>query len=101
MTVVGAADFRTFVSGIRPQHLAIAAPFQEVQRAVAGLTKDRFIVGHALSNDLEALLLTHPRKQLRDTAKYKPFQAKNNRVRGTTCAAVTGPATRAHTQHFA
>jgi hypothetical protein len=30
-----------------------AAPFSQVQKEVSDLTKDRILVGHALSNDLE------------------------------------------------
>jgi hypothetical protein len=31
----------------------------------------------------QAMLLTHPRKQIRDTANYKPFRSANARVRGS------------------
>jgi hypothetical protein len=36
---------------------------------VAALLKGRTLVGHAITNDLTALLLDHPRKDIRDTAK--------------------------------
>jgi len=45
-----------------------------VQEKVAKLLKDRFLVGHALHNDLSALLLTHPPKKTRDTQLYAPFR---------------------------
>lgn len=44
-----------------------ARPFDEVQRQVADLLKDRILVGHAVHNDLKALLLSHPRPHARDT----------------------------------
>ncbi|KAF5827595.1 hypothetical protein DUNSADRAFT_362, partial [Dunaliella salina] len=33
----------------------------------------RLLVGHGLSNDLKAMMLDHPRKDTRDTARYLPF----------------------------
>ncbi|XP_020535623.2 RNA exonuclease 4 [Jatropha curcas] len=48
-------DFRTRISGIRPQHLRKAKDFPTVQKKVAELIKGRVLVGHALSNDLKAL----------------------------------------------
>lgn len=37
---------------------------------MAELLKDRILVGHAVHNDLKALLLSHPRAQTRDTQIY-------------------------------
>jgi RNA exonuclease 4 len=45
---------------------------------VAKLLKDKILVGHALTNDLKALMLTHPKEKIRDTAKYRPFQRYGN-----------------------
>ncbi|KAJ7392102.1 REX4, RNA exonuclease 4 [Desmophyllum pertusum] len=67
-------DYRTPVSGIRPANLKNAPDFKTVQLEVSKLLKGKILVGHALKNDLEVLLLDHPRKNIRDTAKYKPFQ---------------------------
>ncbi|KAM6583937.1 hypothetical protein CsatB_010939 [Cannabis sativa] len=66
-------DFRTQISGIRPQDLRKAKDFRTVQNKVAELTKGRILVGHALRNDLKALLLSHPKKDVRDTSEYPPF----------------------------
>ncbi|KAJ4726383.1 RNA exonuclease 4-like [Melia azedarach] len=66
-------DFRTKISGIRPRDLRKAKEFQVVQKKVAELIEGRILVGHALHNDLKALLLTHPKKDLRDTSEYQPF----------------------------
>ncbi|TFK50900.1 hypothetical protein OE88DRAFT_1660039 [Heliocybe sulcata] len=60
-------DYRTQYSGIRPSDMVNAKPFNEVQEKVAELLKDRILVGHAVFNDLKALLLSHPRPQTRDT----------------------------------
>ncbi|KAG5551292.1 hypothetical protein RHGRI_009645 [Rhododendron griersonianum] len=74
-------DFRTKISGIRPQHLRKAKEFRVVQKKVAELIKGRILVGHALRNDLKvnALLLTHSKKDLRDTSEYQPFLNKEGR----------------------
>ncbi|KAJ4846350.1 hypothetical protein Tsubulata_021399 [Turnera subulata] len=64
-------DFRTQISGIRPRDLRKAKDFATAQRKVAELIKGRILVGHALSNDLKALLLSHPKKDLRDTRERR------------------------------
>nr|XP_031306752.1 RNA exonuclease 4 isoform X1 [Camelus dromedarius] len=46
-------DYRTAVSGIRPEDLAQGEEFEVVQKEVAGLLKGRILVGHALHNDLK------------------------------------------------
>lgn len=45
----------------------------QCQREVAELLKGKILVGHALKNDLDVLMLSHPRMMIRDTAKYKPY----------------------------
>ena len=35
--------------------------------------KDKILVGHALENDLDVLMLGHPKKMIRDTATFKPY----------------------------
>ncbi|KAH8556597.1 RNA exonuclease 4 [Umbelopsis sp. PMI_123] len=67
-------DFRTSVSGITPKHLVNAISFKEAQKKVADIIKDRILVGHAVYNDLKALMLDHPRILIRDTSRYKPFR---------------------------
>lgn len=75
-------DYRTWVSGIKPEHLLrgedrgkplLLLSIEETQKRVAELFKGRVLVGHSLQNDLKALLLDHPRKETRDTAKYPPL----------------------------
>ncbi|KIM31440.1 hypothetical protein M408DRAFT_21475 [Serendipita vermifera MAFF 305830] len=68
-------DWRTAVSGVRKEDMANAKTFAEVQALVSALLKDRVLVGHALTNDLSALLLSHPWLQTRDTQGFAPFRA--------------------------
>jgi len=68
-------DYRTAVSGVRPEDLQGAPEFKEVQAEVAELIKDRILVGHALHHDLKVLFLDHPKKFIRDTSKFKTFRA--------------------------
>ncbi|KAJ7493645.1 ribonuclease H-like domain-containing protein [Mycena latifolia] len=63
-------DYRTEWSGVREADMVHAKPFEEVQRQVADLLKDRVLVGHAVFNDLKVLLLSHPRPLTRDTQHY-------------------------------
>ncbi|XP_036607905.1 RNA exonuclease 4 [Trichosurus vulpecula] len=69
-------DYRTDVSGIRPEDIKHGEEYQVVQKEVAELLKGRILVGHALHNDLKILLLDHPKKKIRDTQKYKPFRTQ-------------------------
>jgi RNA exonuclease 4 len=72
-------DYRTPVSGIRPHHLlsTSARPFADVQRDVAGLLAGKILVGHALQNDLRVLGLGHPKRDVRDTARYGKFRVES------------------------
>ncbi|XP_043422798.1 RNA exonuclease 4 isoform X3 [Prionailurus bengalensis] len=69
-------DYRTAVSGIRPENLKQGENFEVVQKEVADMLKGRILVGHALHNDLKVLFLDHPKKKIRDTQKYKPFKSQ-------------------------
>ncbi|KAJ4471493.1 ribonuclease H-like domain-containing protein [Lentinula aciculospora] len=60
-------DYRTQYSGIRESDMKKAKPFDEIQKTVAELLQDRTLVGHAIHNDLKALLLSHPWNLTRDT----------------------------------
>ncbi|KAK3721074.1 3'-5' exonuclease [Vermiconidia calcicola] len=72
-------DYRTFVSGIKPTHLVegYARPFTEVQKDVANLLDGRILVGHALRNDLQVLMLSHPRRDMRDTSRHPKWRLEN------------------------
>ncbi|XP_044295948.1 RNA exonuclease 4 [Varanus komodoensis] len=74
-------DYRTAVSGIRPENLRTGENFKVVQKEVADILRGRILAGHALHNDLKVLFLDHPKKKIRDTQKYKPFkqQVKSGR----------------------
>lgn len=83
-------DFRTWVSGVRESDVMNAPPFDDVQKQVAEMIKDRILIGHAVENDLkvspstaasgfclltsQALLLSHPNPLLRDTQKCKQLR---------------------------
>lgn len=67
-------DYRTWVSGVRPRDLKNAPSFSEVQGEVANLIKGKVLVGHAIQNDLKALLLSHPKPLIRDTATFQPLR---------------------------
>ena len=66
--------WRTHVSGIPPKHMTNARTFEVVQRDVAQLLEGRILVGHAVSHDLRALLLSHSKRDIRDTSKHQPFR---------------------------
>ncbi|KAF9496322.1 hypothetical protein BDN71DRAFT_1482216 [Pleurotus eryngii] len=73
-------DYRTQYSGVRERDMVNAKPFEEIQTQVAELLKDKILVGHAVFNDLKALLLSHPRSQTLDTQYYAwKFQATKSK----------------------
>ena len=67
-------DYRTSVSGITSQLLRSARTFEAVQADVAKLIDGKILVGHAIKNDLQALLLSHPKRDTRDTSKHPAFR---------------------------
>jgi RNA exonuclease 4 len=67
-------DWRTHVSGVSPKNMATARTFEQVQEDVAAIMKDRVIVGHAIKNDLEAMMLGHPKRDVRDTSRFSGFR---------------------------
>jgi RNA exonuclease 4 len=69
-------DYRTHVSGIEPHHLESdkALTFKEAQFQTEAIVRNRILVGHAVYNDLQALILSHPALLIRDTSRYKPFR---------------------------
>ncbi|XP_069798866.1 RNA exonuclease 4 [Dendropsophus ebraccatus] len=69
-------DYRTAVSGIRPEDIKNGEDFKVVQKEVSEILKGRILVGHAIHNDLKIFFLDHPKKSIRDTQKYKPFKQR-------------------------
>ena len=67
-------DWRTHVSGVSSKHMATARPFEQVQEDVATIIKDRVLVGHAIKNDLAVLMLSHPKRDIRDTSRFSAFR---------------------------
>ena len=77
-------DFRTKYSGVRSKDLRTghAIPLQQCQKEVAALMKDKILVGHALKNDLDVLMLSHPQSRIRDTARYRPYMRPHGKKGG-------------------
>ena len=79
-------DFRTHVSGVRAADIKAkndaAMELHACRHKVGEMLKDKILVGHALKNDLSALMLDHPKHDIRDTAKYRPFMRPSGRGGG-------------------
>ncbi|PHH60838.1 hypothetical protein CDD81_1135 [Ophiocordyceps australis] len=67
-------DWRTAVSGISPAEMKFARDFSEVQEQVCAIMQHRVLVGHDLAHDLEALKLSHPAQDIRDTVMHPGFR---------------------------
>lgn len=72
-------DYRTHVSGIKAEHLkpGYARPFAQVQKDISFLLDGRLLIGHALRNDLQVLMLSHPQRDIRDTFRHPKFREEN------------------------
>ncbi|CBX89960.1 hypothetical protein IAQ61_003511 [Plenodomus lingam] len=70
-------DYRTAVSGIEPKHLRpdVARTFDQVRKDLKILLAGRILVGHAVKNDLDVLILKHDSRFIRDTSKFTKFRA--------------------------
>ncbi|XP_055531761.1 RNA exonuclease 4 [Wyeomyia smithii] len=75
-------DYRTEISGIRPELMESGKDFSSVRETVKILLHGRILVGHALKNDLLVLNLRHPRHMVRDTSRFHPI-ARRIRALGT------------------
>ena len=67
-------DYRTWVSGIRPEDIENGEDFKKVREEVVEMVKGRILVGHSIKNDLDILMLKHQAQCIRDVASYKPFR---------------------------
>lgn len=75
-------DYRTDISGIRPELMESGQEYGAVRETVKLLLHGRILVGHALKNDLLVLNLRHPRHMIRDTSRFHPI-ARRIRSLGT------------------
>lgn len=73
-------DYRTSVSGVRKEDLLNGEEFSTVQKEVSDLIKGRILVGHSLKNDLSVLFLSHAKRNIRDTCRYKPFKKVSKKL---------------------
>ncbi|OUM54859.1 hypothetical protein BVG19_g4301 [[Candida] boidinii] len=69
-------DWRTWVSGVTPKDMKDAITFKEAQNKTSEILKNRILVGHAVDHDLDALMLSHPKSMIRDTARHTPYRQK-------------------------
>ncbi|KHJ42235.1 exonuclease [Trichuris suis] len=66
-------DYRTAVSGVRPENVANGESLPVVRREVAALISRRVLVGHGVRKDLDVIGLTHSRRLIRDTSTFPLF----------------------------
>uniref|UniRef100_A0A182K3F0 RNA exonuclease 4 n=1 Tax=Anopheles christyi TaxID=43041 RepID=A0A182K3F0_9DIPT len=69
-------DYRTEISGIRPEHVKQGAEFKTIRELVRQIIHGKILVGHALKNDLLVLNLRHPKYNIRDTSRFRPIAKK-------------------------
>lgn len=68
-------DYRTFVSGIKPEHIqsTSAMSLARAQLKAKNILMGKILIGHGLTNDLKVIGIDHPWTDVRDTATYQPF----------------------------
>jgi RNA exonuclease 4 len=71
-------DYRTWVSGIKAKNISKSnnnsIDIKECRLKVSTIIHKKILVGHAIKNDLDALMMKHPQRDIRDTSKYRLFQ---------------------------
>lgn len=67
-------DWRTHVSGVSQREMRFARDFGDVQGEVCDIIAGRILIGHDIKHDLDALKLSHPPRDIRDTAKHQVFK---------------------------
>jgi RNA exonuclease 4 len=70
-------DYRTAVSGIRPEDLRNGVPYGKCRSQVRVILAGKILVGHGLQNDLAVLNLRHPAHMIRDTSLYLPYSMQD------------------------
>lgn len=71
-------NWRTAVSGVSQKSMRFARDFEEVQKQVSEIIGGRILIGHDIKHDLEVLMLSHPARDIRDTAKFPGFRRYGN-----------------------
>lgn len=62
-------DYRTFISGITPEIMAEAtSSLRDARKKILRILYGKFLIGHALKNDLKALGISHPWWLIRDVS---------------------------------
>jgi len=62
-------EYRTELSGIRPENLENADNFEKVRGEVAEIIRDKIVVGQSIGYDMNYLFLHHRAELLRDTSE--------------------------------
>jgi len=77
-------DYRTFVSGIKQEHIesTSAMTLNEVQNAASKILRGKILIGHGLENDLKVIGINHPWCDVRDTATYEPYMRLTSLKKG-------------------
>jgi DNA polymerase III epsilon subunit-like protein len=70
-------DYRTAVSGIRPDDLRNGVPYGKCRSQVRVILAGKLLIGHGLQNDLAVLNLRHPAHLIRDTSLYLPYSMQD------------------------
>ena len=66
-------DYRTFVSGITESDLSGAKlSLRDARKCILKILYGRFLIGHGLRNDLNALGISHPWWLIRDVSVRNP-----------------------------
>lgn len=67
-------DYRTPVSGIRPEDIQNGEVFAKVKKEVTEKLKNKLLIGHAVEHDMRVLKISHPKHMIRDTSTYWQFK---------------------------
>lgn len=74
-------NFRSWISGVYPQSMKNAMPYDEARDRAIEIMSGRVIVGHSLKHDFKVINWEPLQGNVRDLATYKKYLDDNNHVK--------------------
>ena len=74
-------NYRSWISGVYPESMRNAIPYDEAREKAIEILSGRIIVGHSLKHDFAVLNWEPLQHNVRDLVAYKKFHDENNQVK--------------------
>lgn len=71
-------NYRTWVSGVTPEHMENAMSYDEAREKALSILKGKIIIGHSLKHDFKSLNWEPLQQNVRDLITFKKYQDETN-----------------------